>query len=81
MLVMRSPDVSDLPVLIDHAHVFDGVEAAYWTCEVNLRPENDASISFHSCLGFVEVGRQMTEGGAKEVALLAKKGLESCRFW
>ncbi|MCP5368197.1 MAG: GNAT family N-acetyltransferase [Hyphomicrobiales bacterium] len=41
------------------------------TCEVNLRPPNPESLAFHARLGFREVGRQQTEGGAKEVALMA----------
>ena len=41
------------------------------TCEVNTRPANPDSMAFHERLGFREVGRQQTEGGAKEVALLA----------
>lgn len=43
------------------------------TCEVNARPRNDASMQFHERYGFVEVGRQETEGGAKEVVLMAKR--------
>lgn len=42
------------------------------TCEVNIRPANERSLSFHQAFGFTEVGRQETEGGTKEVALLAK---------
>ena len=42
------------------------------TCEVNIRPRNDASLAFHAARGYVEVGRQDTDGGAKTVALLAK---------
>lgn len=41
-------------------------------CEVNLRPRNEGSLRFHAELGFVEVGRQETEGGAKEVSLMVK---------
>lgn len=41
------------------------------TCEVNVRPPNPGSLAFHARLGFVEVGRQQTKGGANEVALLA----------
>lgn len=41
------------------------------TCEVNLRPPNDGSLRFHRSFGFVEVGRQETEGGSKEVSLMA----------
>lgn len=41
------------------------------TCEVNLRPPNPGSLAFHERLGFAEVGRQETKGGATEVALLA----------
>lgn len=42
------------------------------TCEVNVRPPNPGSLAFHARLGFVEVGRQQTKGGATEVALLAR---------
>ncbi|UUX50750.1 GNAT family N-acetyltransferase [Nisaea acidiphila] len=42
------------------------------TCEVNLRPANETSMRFHLKYGFEEVGRQETEGGTKEVSLLAK---------
>lgn len=41
------------------------------TCEVNLRPRNDASLAFHHSIGFREVGQQETDGGAKTVSLLA----------
>lgn len=43
-------------------------------CEVNLRPPNAASLRFHQGLGFREVGRQQTDGGAKEVTLLVAGG-------
>lgn len=56
--------------------LYDEVErrggAPWLTCEVNLRPRNEASLRFHARRGFVEVGRQDTDGGAKRVALLAK---------
>jgi predicted GNAT superfamily acetyltransferase len=42
------------------------------TCEVNLRPPNESSMRFHKQLGFRQVGSQITEGGAKEVAMLAR---------
>jgi predicted GNAT superfamily acetyltransferase len=42
------------------------------TCEVNLRPPNDASMRYHLRHGFSQVGSQETEGGKKEVAMLAK---------
>lgn len=41
-------------------------------CEVNVKPMNAASLRFHHRIGFVEVGRQDTEGGKKTVSLLAK---------
>ncbi len=41
------------------------------TCEVNVRPPNEASLAFHHAIGFREVGRQDTDGGAKTVSLLA----------
>jgi predicted GNAT superfamily acetyltransferase len=43
------------------------------TCEVNIQPPNDSSLEFHSLQGFHQVGSQHTDGGAKEVALLAKE--------
>jgi uncharacterized protein len=42
------------------------------TCEVNLRPRNDASLAFHAARGYVEVGREDVEAGTKTVAMLAK---------
>jgi predicted GNAT superfamily acetyltransferase len=53
--------------------------AAQWPdaticCEVNLRPANEASLRFHEGLGFVRVGEQSTESGAKRVALLERRG-------
>ena len=63
---------------IGHA-LYDVVEAvarrqrrAEVTCEVNLEPPNPESLAFHQHRGFVEVGQQDTDGGAKTVALLAK---------
>jgi predicted GNAT superfamily acetyltransferase len=44
----------------------------FMTCEVNIKPPNAESMRFHSRLGFEQVGTQLTEHGAKEVALLAK---------
>jgi predicted GNAT superfamily acetyltransferase len=40
------------------------------TCEVNVRPRNDASLDFHHSIGFREVGQQDTDGGDKTVSLL-----------
>jgi len=42
------------------------------TCEVNTRPRNHVSLSFHSALGFTAVGTQETAGGAKSVVMLSK---------
>ncbi len=52
------------------ATVADAVE--FMTCEVNIRPPNESSMEFHRRLGFRQVGTQTTEGGSKEVAMLAK---------
>lgn len=41
------------------------------TCEVNVRPRNDASLHFHHSIGFREVAQQDTDGGNKTVSLLA----------
>lgn len=45
-------------------------------CEVNVEPPNPGSLAFHTRLGFVEVGRQPTKGGANVVALLAAPVVE-----
>lgn len=48
------------------------------TCEVNLKPPNPGSITFHQKLGFKEVAQQSSEGGKKWVSLMVKnlnKGL------
>lgn len=47
------------------------------TCEVNLKPENPGSITFHERLGFSRVGEQITgepntDAGEKRVCLMAK---------
>ncbi|MDH3374968.1 MAG: GNAT family N-acetyltransferase [Gammaproteobacteria bacterium] len=44
----------------------------FMTCEVNIRPPNESSMEFHRRMGFRQVGTQSTEGGNKEVAMLAK---------
>ena len=49
-----------------------GTGRAEVTCEVNVVPPNPASWAFHAAHGFVEVGRQVTGGGALTVALLAR---------
>jgi uncharacterized protein len=46
------------------------------TCEVNLRPPNEASMRFHQRLGFRPVGSLESDGGAKEVALLTRELLQ-----
>ena len=47
--------------------------AGLLTCEVNIRPPNPGSITFHQRMGFREVGRQETEGGKKEVVLMERE--------
>ena len=56
----------------DFAATLNGAVGAM-TCEVNIRPANDSSMRFHERFGFAEVGRQETENGTKEVALLELK--------
>ncbi len=41
-------------------------------CEVNLRPENPVSMTFHKRLGFRQVGTLESDNGAKSVAFLLK---------
>jgi predicted GNAT superfamily acetyltransferase len=52
---------------------FTAPRAPVLTCEVNLQPPNEGSFAFHRAFGFEPVGEQVTEGGAKRVALLAKR--------
>lgn len=53
----------------DFAAALAGVPAV--TCEVNIRPPNEASMRFHRSLGFVQVGTLTSMDEEKEVALLA----------
>ena len=55
-----------------YRHVEQCIEAEWFTLEVNLDPPNEGSIRFHSRLGFVEVGQQITPSG-KLVSLMAKE--------
>ncbi len=41
-------------------------------CEVNLRPPNPGSMTFHEQFGFRPVGTQLTESGSKKVCLMVK---------
>lgn len=42
------------------------------TCEVNIRPPNEASMRFHTRLGFREVGTLSSKDGSKKVAMLLR---------
>lgn len=48
-------------------------EVPVLTAEVNVRPPNEASLAFHAAQGFVGVGEQDTEGGAKRVRLFVRE--------
>ena len=55
----------------DKLREFAGQRFPRITCEVNLRPKNESSLRFHRRYGFRQVGVQETEGGTKQVSLLA----------
>jgi len=55
----------------DFAHAVP-VTVEVMTCEVNIKPPNETSMQFHEKLGFHQVGSLQSDGGAKEVAMLAK---------
>jgi uncharacterized protein len=55
----------------DFADTFRG-KVLVLTCEVNIRPPNQSSMTYHLQHGFVCVATQETENGAKEVALREK---------
>ena len=57
--------------LYEDLFAFARGRSARITCEVNTRPMNADSITFHRRFGFHEVGTQDTEGGAKTVSLMA----------
>jgi len=42
------------------------------TCEVNVRPPNESSMTFHQRLGFEQVGSLVSDDGNKEVSMLAR---------
>lgn len=46
-------------------------QAEWLALEVNLRPRNDTSLTFHQILGFAEVGQQETDHGTL-VSLMVK---------
>jgi predicted GNAT superfamily acetyltransferase len=52
--------------------LFAAEHAPKLTCEVNLVPPNPGSFVFHERSGFMEVGRQHTDGGDKLVCLMSK---------
>jgi predicted GNAT superfamily acetyltransferase len=59
------------------ARLYDAMEAdaapyRRMVCDVNIAPRNDASLSFHTARGYVEVG-QLDHGAAKTVALMSKE--------
>jgi predicted GNAT superfamily acetyltransferase len=43
------------------------------TCEVNIKPPNESSMTFHRRLGFHQVGSRSDADGSKEVAMLVKE--------
>lgn len=55
----------------DYATTLRGF-APVMTCEVNIRPSNDGSMTYHEQHGFRQVATQETENGSKEVALMEK---------
>ncbi len=74
-------------VVVEPAHARHGIGSALYervvadaeaagapvvTAEVNVQPPNQASLAFHAAHGFMGVGEQDTEGGAKRVRLLVR---------
>jgi predicted GNAT superfamily acetyltransferase len=58
-----------------YRHLFDVARGApRITCEVNVKPPNPGSLSFHEHLGFKVVDEQETENGTKRVALMVREG-------
>ena len=42
------------------------------TCEVNIKPPNESSMTYHKRLGFKQIGSLSSDNGRKEVAMLAR---------
>ena len=74
-------------IVVDPAHRRAGFGAALYddlsrwarghtprlACEVNIRPPNEPSLTFHRKQGFVPVGTQDTDGGRKTVSLMVRE--------
>lgn len=56
----------------DYAAMLRGF-APVMTCEVNIRPPNEGSLTYHERHGFERVATQETAGGHKKVALMEKR--------
>jgi predicted GNAT superfamily acetyltransferase len=56
----------------DYAATLRGF-APVMTCEVNIRPSNEGSLTYHERHRFVGVATQETDGGNKEVVLMEKR--------
>ncbi|MFP8487701.1 GNAT family N-acetyltransferase [Gracilimonas sp. Q87] len=54
-------------------HLFKTTDKKFITCEVNVKPANPASLTFHNKLGFNQVAEQVTENGHKIVSMLVKQ--------
>jgi predicted GNAT superfamily acetyltransferase len=55
-----------------YEYLFDANETPIVCCEVNLKPENPNSMSFHGKMGFKEKGKLITNGGEKMVSMLVR---------
>ena len=56
-----------------YTHLIKSSMQSIITCEINIKPPNPLSMSFHQKLGFKQVGKQATEGGLKQVSLMARE--------
>ena len=59
--------------LYDDLQSYASKKTSTITCEVNIKPSNEGSMIFHQKYGFKKVGTQITDGGKKEVCLMAYK--------
>lgn len=67
--------------LYEDIESFAGGRTAKIACEVNSLPPNPVSMGFHRASGFIPIGEQQSEGGAKRVVMMAKfLDLASCGF-
>lgn len=56
-----------------YSFILERMNSNILCCEVNIKPSNPKSLSFHEKAGFAEMSKLVTEQGKKVVSLLVKR--------